>query len=221
MRLQKYDTDGSTEISEIYMPNNGDMQFQTDGNNIWCIFDRSVGDIEFKTGTGATAQALLLDASQNATFAVGVNIADGIRLTEQADHRTTPAATFGEVWLRDDANQTLMFTDDAGVDHEIAGTDVAGGGGPGGWNYTLQTGTTYTASVSDFVAASNTGSVTITLPSGHSAGDEIMVKKTGASGTVTVDANASETIDGALTFALTAQYASILLVSNGTNWWIA
>jgi hypothetical protein len=72
----------------------------------------------------------------------------------------------------------------------------------------------------DFVVASNTGTVTITLPSGHSVDDTIIVKKTGATGTVTVDGNASETIDGALTFDLTAQYASITLISDGTNWLI-
>jgi hypothetical protein len=37
---------------------------------------------------------------------------------------------------------------------------------------------------------------------------------------VTVDGNASETIDGALTYALAVQYQSITIISDGTNWHI-
>ena len=39
-----------------------------------------------------------------------------LRLTERADHILTPTATFGELWMRDDAPTNLMFTDDAGND---------------------------------------------------------------------------------------------------------
>jgi len=50
----------------------------------------------------------------------------GILLTERADHSYTPAATFGEIWLKNGATQALMFTDDAGVDYDLTAnsTDV-------------------------------------------------------------------------------------------------
>jgi predicted RecA/RadA family phage recombinase len=68
------------------------------------------------------------------------------------------------------------------------------------------------------------GAVVITLPTAASAlaggiGRVYNVKKTDVSAnTVTVDGNASETIDGATTQVLTAQYQSMTIQSNGTTW---
>jgi hypothetical protein len=38
--------------------------------------------------------------------------------------------------------------------------------------------------------------------------------------TITIDPNTTETIDGATTFALSTQYASVTLVTDGSNWFI-
>ena len=46
----------------------------------------------------------------------------GLVFNERADHGLTPVAAHGEIWLRNDANQSLMFTDDAGADFVIGGT---------------------------------------------------------------------------------------------------
>jgi hypothetical protein len=60
----------------------------------------------------------------------------------------------------------------------------------------------------------------ITLPAA-TARRIYVVKKIDSSGnTVTIDGNASETIDGALTKVLSAQYASVMIQSDGTNWHI-
>lgn len=67
------------------------------------------------------------------------------------------------------------------------------------------------------------GAVTIALLAAATAGDgfQIAVKKTDSSGNaVTMDANASETIDGALTLALSSQYQVAVLTSDGTRWHI-
>jgi hypothetical protein len=62
--------------------------------------------------------------------------------------------------------------------------------------------------------------ITINLPAA-SAGQQFVIKKIDASANaVTIDGNASETIDGALTATLTTQYESITLVSDGSNWFI-
>jgi hypothetical protein len=50
-------------------------------------------------------------------------------------------------------------------------------------------------------------------------GLEIVLKKLG-SGTVTVDASGSETIDGALTLTLSQQYASVTLTATSSGWYI-
>ena len=75
----------------------------------------------------------------------------------------------------------------------------------------------YTAVPSDDVILCN-GTFTVTLYTavGHS-GTVIVVKNIG-SGTVTVDGNGSETIDGALTFAISTKYESLTIVSDGSNW---
>lgn len=83
--------------------------------------------------------------------------------------------------------------------------------------------TTYTANINEMVLCdASGGAFTVTLPTAASAsGKEVTVKKTDASANaVTVDGNGSETIDGALTSALSSQWDSVVVVSNGSNWFI-
>lgn len=63
------------------------------------------------------------------------------------------------------------------------------------------------------------GAVTITLPLGHVAGDEVIIKKTDASvNAVTIQGSGSATVDGG-TKTLSSRYEARWLVSDGTNWW--
>jgi hypothetical protein len=65
------------------------------------------------------------------------------------------------------------------------------------------------------------GAVTVTLPAAAStdaaAGRPVTVKNSGASNNVTLDGDASETIDGATTLALTPGDCA-RIVSDGTAW---
>tara|TARA_B000000557_G_scaffold228188_1_gene199590 strand:- start:6935 stop:7225 length:291 start_codon:yes stop_codon:yes gene_type:complete len=68
---------------------------------------------------------------------------------------------------------------------------------------------------------SATNSITLTLPAVASSvtGDEIRIKNTG-NGTITIDSNSSETIDGSTSsYTLDVQYSAITLVSNGSTGW--
>jgi hypothetical protein len=82
----------------------------------------------------------------------------------------------------------------------------------------------YTATTSDFIILvdATSGAVTILLPAAASSTNTVLcVKKTDASGNaVTVDGNASETIDGATTVALAARYDTCYIICNGTSWHI-
>ena len=82
----------------------------------------------------------------------------------------------------------------------------------------------YTATATDYTIMCNAsgGSFTITLPAAASHADRIYhIKKIDSSAnTVTVDGNASETIDDGLTAILTVQYESITIQSDGSEWWI-
>jgi hypothetical protein len=63
------------------------------------------------------------------------------------------------------------------------------------------------------------GSITITLPRAIDCkGRMYQFKKTAAANTMTLQADGSETIDGAATLASTVQYISFTLVSDGDNW---
>ena len=66
------------------------------------------------------------------------------------------------------------------------------------------------------------GSITLTLPPVALVPGRIYVFKRINSGanTVTVDAYASETIDGALTHVLSAQWNSVTIMNNGIAWFI-
>lgn len=79
----------------------------------------------------------------------------------------------------------------------------------------------YTLTISDHTVYCDTTSAgfTITLPAASgNAGLEYDIKKVVAANTLTIDANASETIDGATTLVLTAQYDSVKIVCDGTKW---
>ena len=78
--------------------------------------------------------------------------------------------------------------------------------------------TAYTATTSDYLIDCTSGTFTVTLyAASGNAGRILMVKNSGA-GTITVDGNASETIDGAATYSLSVQYATVQIMSDGTNW---
>lgn len=64
------------------------------------------------------------------------------------------------------------------------------------------------------------GAMTINLPSAATFIRWVYVIKKidSSSNAVTLDGNASETIDGATTYALTKQYDSVAIQSDGTNW---
>ena len=76
----------------------------------------------------------------------------------------------------------------------------------------------YTATATDYTIDCTANSFTVSLPTAASiAGRVYNIKNTG-SGAIIVDPNGSETIDGALTYTLGAQYQCVTVQSNGTNW---
>jgi len=56
-----------------------------------------------------------------------VSLPLGIFRIKESVAAITNTASYGQVWVRSDTANTLMFTDDAGVDFEVAGGGVAGG----------------------------------------------------------------------------------------------
>lgn len=112
------------------------------------------------------------------------------------------------------------------------GTPAAGkyvDGGTGAWTtlpsagaLTIQSLTgAGTATIDTVVKAdATTAAFTVTLPAAAgNSGRRIIVKKMNSNGNaVTVDGNASETIDGSTTYVISIQYETVEMVSDGTNW---
>lgn len=80
--------------------------------------------------------------------------------------------------------------------------------------------TPYTVTILEDVVLVNTtgGDVTVNLPAAATAVRAVHIKKLVAANTVTIDPDGAETIDGSSTVAFTAQYESVSLVSDGSNW---
>ena len=82
----------------------------------------------------------------------------------------------------------------------------------------------YTIGASDTVifADATSGNVTITLPAASGlTGYKFFVKRIDSSGnTCTVARTSSDTIDGQTSLTIDQQYTSIMVVSNGSNWFI-
>lgn len=63
------------------------------------------------------------------------------------------------------------------------------------------------------------GAVTVNLlPSANVDGYHLWIKKLGSTGTVTIDADGSETIDGVTTKAITTQFNTLHLYAIDGNW---
>jgi hypothetical protein len=72
-----------------------------------------------------------------------------------------------------------------------------------------------------YLVTTTAGDVTLTLPPASlHAGRRITVKKLVAANTLTIDPNGAETVDGAATLTLTAQWATRTLYCNGTSWFV-
>jgi hypothetical protein len=83
--------------------------------------------------------------------------------------------------------------------------------------YVTKTGA-YTATDDDYVIDCTSGTFTVTLPASSGRTGRILIIKNSGAGTITVDGNGAETIDGAATYSLAVQYATIQIISDGTNW---
>lgn len=78
---------------------------------------------------------------------------------------------------------------------------------------------TYTATPADFNILC-TGTFTLTLYSAVGRTGNMLNVKNAGTGVITIAGSGAETIDGSATVALSAQYESITLISNGTNWYV-
>lgn len=125
-------------LSDLGTPADGDKILVldvSDGSNLKIALASAVGNVRGPGSAtdesvarydGATGKIL-----QGSSCALNDNGTLGpvqLMMLERADHVETPAAGYGQLWIRNDTPNVLVFTDDAGTDHVIG---AAGGGGAG------------------------------------------------------------------------------------------
>jgi hypothetical protein len=93
-----------------------------------------------------------------------------------------------------------------------------GGGAASSGDYKAKS-ANYTITTSDYAINCTSGTFTLTLPPAATAtaGRMFVIKNSGA-GTITVDPDGAELIDGSGTYVISTQYASITIMSTGTGW---
>lgn len=77
---------------------------------------------------------------------------------------------------------------------------------------------TYAIKTSDYLLNCTSGTFTATLPTAVGCTGKNYVLKNSGTGTITIATTSSQTIDGATTYSLNAQYKYVHVVSNGANW---
>lgn len=161
---------------------------------------------------------------------------DGVTLTEEGDHvrvdllptivrknSTGSEYTRRRLNLIEGSNITLTVADDS-TDNEVDVTIAAASGGSGAWSFTGSSSTSITFSLTsapvDVLDCQSSSAVTVTLPSAATAGGGkvIAIKREAAVNSVTINRAGSETIDNATSKTLGSQYATIALISDGSNW---
>lgn len=194
------------------------------------------GSLVFSTSPSLTTPAI---GSGGLTVAGSASGTTSVVATSAASGTLTlPAATdtlVGKATTDTLTNKTLSSS-------VLTGTLTAGGSAGTNGFYLQSTGTgvqwasvsvldsvvsktaSYSATTADTVILCDATSAAITITlyaaSGNS-GRSITVKKTDSStNSVTIDGNASETIDGDLTKVISSQYFSYTMVCNGTSWFL-
>lgn len=139
---------------------------------------------------------------------------------------TITAAARGQILYRNATGWVNLAPGTAGkiLQTNGAGADPTWVDAPTSTLTTAAKTTTYTLTNSDDVILADASSAgfTITLHAAASATSKVYrIKKTDStSNTVIIDGNSSETIDGQLTYTLTAEGESVTIVTNGSNWFI-
>jgi uncharacterized protein (TIGR02145 family) len=222
-KLDIESSDANKTAVDINNTGGGDpkINLQVGGTTTFSIgIDNSDAD-KLKIGTSAleTNTRVTIDATGN----VGVGTTTpGAKLDVDGDAIFNESGAAKNFRVESDANTHMLFID--GTNNEIgintsspASTlDIQGSLG---YKVTTITAAT-TLNQTHNVVLCNTGPYTVTLPAAATnTGKVYYIKNIDAEGDdITIDGNASETIDGGLTFILDPYKHAVRIISDGTNW---
>lgn len=193
-----------TSISGMWFENNtsGNIVFDTTNGNIQ---DVSISHCRFSDSYGILFPSSAHTCSR---LQLGPNLqAKFINLTLPSNAVSTKI--FGSYFssITNNGTNTMIMDPDMGV--VMA--------------YIATLGPSYSVAQGDYVIAARTAvgwTITITLPASPSIGRTLIIKdKDGLAGTYNVIVNGNgKNIDASSTFTMNQNYASIMLIFNGTNW---
>jgi hypothetical protein len=233
--VQSFMTGGTPE-AYLWQRDNGPFYFGT--NNTERLKITGGGDIGIGTSPSNPSSRLHVNGGTLIVSNVGVtgsqvNIGIGLLTAARPFIGTNTSSNPLEIGTRD-AQSTIFVTNsiervrivsggavlvstttDNGVDELQVNGSISGIGFKQA--YVTKTGA-YTATNDDYVIDCTSGTFTVTLPASSGRTGRILIIKNSGAGTITVDGNGAETIDGAATYSLAVQYATIQIISDGTNW---
>lgn len=226
---------GSTEIVFNDNAQNIDARWEGSGTrpNLLLV-DAGVARVGINRSAGTHGATLDVDnlAVSESIFIARDNgtavftIADGGALTSDGGAVFNEAGAAVNLRVESDTNPELLFVSGTGDGYvgfrNNSPNSVLDVAGSVGFNVTtLVTNTTLSSIHHTVLVDAALGTVTITLPTASTASRRrYEIKKIDSVNPVIIDGSGSETIDGGLTYTLTAQYQNITIVCNGSSWHI-
>ena len=129
-----------------------------------------------------------------------------------------PGGSSGQIQWNNNGNfDGFTASGDATIDTSTGVVTVNKVSGGATFNYVAKT-ATYTASATDYVIDCTSGTFTVSLPTAVGITGRVYVIKNSGTGTITIDPNGAQTIDGLSAYTLAVRYESITIMSNGANW---
>lgn len=151
----------------------GELWVRNDAPNVLIYTDDAGTDWNLLNPGGA-AQTITAGWSTGGGGSLTIAANAPLFYTEQAAD-DSPAAGQGQVWVRNDTPNTLMFTDDAGTDFELAGGGVVASRDLETFNYTYDSNTA--------TADPGAGKIRFNNAAGPSSSNRFMISGTDADGT--------------------------------------
>lgn len=167
------------------------------------------------TATAANFNAAFASKSTANTIS-GVQTLEKEVILKEVASPSTPSSGYVKLYAKTD--DELYFINDSGIESQISNQSTT----PSAPSIVSKS-TTYTAlTTDDIILCTAASDWTLTLfASASNSGKKLIIKKTDSNtNAITIDANSTETIDGALTFVLSVQYQEVEIVCDGSNWHI-
>lgn len=205
--------------NSISNPTTSLLIYQTDGTPGYYYYN----GVDWSSIAGLTA----LNVSAPLTTTGGTSPTIGLSLPLTVGQGGTGATTFATNGILYGSGTSPISSNSTFVRHNTTGYIGINSSAPNSWLYVngsfataLTTkSTSYTPGASDNVILANSSNP-ITLPTAASITGRVYTIKNIYNGAVTINTTSSQTIDGASSYSLSAQYKYVTVISNGANWFI-